>query len=208
MSENRKDPLLSVVGDTIRVKLLRVFVLNKDSVHTAGEFARVLRKRLVSVRQVLKDLEEEKIIKKKKLTTKERQKEGVRDLKGYIFNKRYPYCDFLEKIVRDSMPGEKDLLAKKVARVPGVQCVVTTNALVEDSDVDLVVASSEDNEAHLKDLVQNVEQSIGKELCCVFLSVNDLLHRVRMRDRFIRNILESEHSVHLDNVGLLERREK
>ena len=205
--KSHTDPLDSIIGDEIRVKLLRIFVLNKDSVYAIKDFVKVLRKSERSVRIVLKSLEGSDIIRRKKISSSDRKSKGSAEVSGYGFNKWYTHREFLEKIVRVSIPTEKDILAEQIVRLPGVQYVVTANVFVEKSKkfVDLVVASSENNEPELKDLVRRAEKVIGRELRCVFLTVNDLMHRVRMNDRFIRGILEEEHyCVHLDKIGLSE----
>ena len=200
----QQDPLYSIIGDTIRVKMLRIFTLNKDSLYVVKDFTKALRKREESVEESLKWLEQDTIIIKKKFSVSERKSRGIRELKGYGFNKRYAHREFLDMLIRKSLPTEKDILAKKIVRVPGVQCVVTTDVFVEKRDgcIDLMVASADNNESHLQKMVQLAERSIGRELRCVFLTVNDLLHRLHTNDRFIRSILEEEHTIHLDKIGL------
>ncbi|MCY4577188.1 MAG: hypothetical protein OXB96_02015 [Candidatus Kaiserbacteria bacterium] len=204
---DRQDPLYSIIGDAVRAKLLRVFALNKDSLYVAKDFTKALRKREQSINDVLRWLEADGIITKKKLSASERKSKGVTALKGYGFNKRYPHQVFLDMLIRESLPTEKDVLAQKITRVSGVRCVITTDMFIEKRGdrVDIVVASMADNEADLQDMVQEAERSIGRELRCAFLTVNDLLHRIRTNDRFIRNILEGKHSIHLDKVGLPEK---
>ena len=201
---DKHDPLYSIIGDATRVKMLRVFVMNKDSLYVAGDFTKALRKREDSVKESLRWLYQDGIVVKKKFSAVERRSKGIRELKGYGFNKRYPHREFLDMLIRESLPTEQDVLAKKIVRVPGVRCVVTTDVFVEKRGgrVDLVVASAESDESHLQNVVQSAERLIGRELRCVFLTVNDLLHRIRTNDRFIRSILEEKHTVHLDKVGL------
>ena len=201
---DQQDPLYSIIGDMTRVKMLRVFVLNKDSLYVVSDFTKALRKREQSVKESLRWLEQDGIIVKKKLPAAERNSKGVRELKGYGFNKRYVHREFLDMLIRESLPTEKDVLAKKIVRVPGVRCVITTDVFVEKRGgcVDLMVASAENNESHLQNMVQLAERSIGRELRCVFLTVNDLLHRIHTNDRFIRSILEEKHTIHLDKIGL------
>lgn len=201
---NQQDPLYSIIGDSIRVKMLRVFVMNKDSLYVVKDFTKTLRKQEQPIKDSLRWLEQDGIIVKKKLSVAERKSRDLRELKGYGFNKRYPHREFLDKVIRESLPTEKDVLAKKIVRVPGVRCVITTDVFVEKRGgcVDLMVASTEDNDLHLQNMVQLAERSIGRELRCAFLTVNDLLHRIRTNDRFIRSILEEKHTVHLDRVGL------
>ena len=205
--KNQQDPLYSIIGDEIRVKLLRVFALNKDSLYVAKDFTKTLRKKVDSVKKVLRHLEKDSIIKKKKISATERKERDIKELKGYIFNKRYAHQEFLDKIIRESLPTEKEVLAQKIVRIPGVQYVVTTDVFIEKRNgyVDIIVASSKNNEADLRDMVQEAEKIIGRELRCVFLTVNDLLHRIRTKDRFIRDILEGNHTIHIDKIGLPEK---
>lgn len=200
-----KDPLESIIGDDVRAKLLRLFVLNADFVYTVSDFSNALKKRDQVLTPSLRRLERDGIIRKKKISKADQRNRSISKSVGYGLNKRYLHRDFLERLVKISVPTEKDVLAKKIVRVPGVQCVVMADVFVEKprNRVDLIVASSEENEQDLRILVQDSERVIGRELRCTFLTVNDLLYRIRMNDRFIRAILEEEgYSVYLDNVGL------
>ena len=38
-----KDPLESIIGDDIRGRMLRLFVLNADTIYTAKQFTRAIR---------------------------------------------------------------------------------------------------------------------------------------------------------------------
>ena len=206
MSTN-SDPLESIIGDEVRAKLLRLFILNKDFIYTIADFSGALQKQDLVLRAALRRLERDSIIRKKKISKPHQKNRGISRAVGYGFNKRYSHRDFLDSVVQGSIPTEKDILAGKIARVSGVRCVVISNIFMEKprNHVDLIVASSEDNETEIKDLVQKTEEIIGRELRCVFLTENDLLYRVRMNDRFIRAILEEgKHTVYLDRVGLFK----
>ena len=199
------DPLCSIVGDGIRVKLLRLFVCNIETVYIAGDFMKALRKQEKYVKEALKRLERDGILKRKKIPSSERRSRGIREMNGYAFNKRYPHRVLLERIVAESAPDEKEVLVKRISRVPGVQCVVTDNIFTDKAKsgvVDLLVVSSADNEPLLKEAVRNAERIIGRELRCVFLSVNELLYRVQVSDKFIRDIMDAKYRVHMDKTGV------
>ena len=202
-----KDPLESIIGDAVRVRMLRLFVLNPEMIYTPKEFAKILRKNEPVVRSTLRTLERDGIVKKKKIPSARRKHEGVRETVGYGFNRRYAHQGFLEQIIRESMPTEKDVLAKNIARVPGVQCIITVDVFTDKSDdqVDLIVASSRQNEKMLRQLIQKAESTIGRELRCAFLTTNDLMHRIQTNDKFIRDVLDDRHRVHIDRAGILKR---
>ena len=201
---DKKDPLISILGSEVRAKLVRVFSLNKDVVYTPKEFAKTLRKRELIVKNVLKKLEKDGIVKKKKIPASERRSRDIRDVTGYGYNKRYSHRAFLDMMVERSVPTEQEVLAKKITQVPGVECVVTTDVFVDKPDTlaDIIVASSEDNERDLRGLIRETEQAIGRELRCVFLSLNELLYRAQTNDRFIRDTRDSTHHVHVDKTGV------
>ncbi|MDE0243311.1 MAG: hypothetical protein OYG31_01185 [Candidatus Kaiserbacteria bacterium] len=202
--ESKKDPLISIMGCEVRAKLVRVFSLNKDTVYIAKDFVKTLRKRDAVIKTVLRNLERDGIVKKKKVPAAERRSKGIRETMGYGYNKRYPHRVFLDTVVEESVPTEQEVLAKKITQVPGVQCVVTTDVYVDrpDTVADIIIASSEDNEDNLKDLIRDAEKIIGRELRCVFLTINELLYRAQTNDRFIRDTLDSSHQVHVDKTGV------
>lgn len=202
--QDKKDPLISVLGCEVRAKLVRVFSLNKDAIYIAKDFVKTLRKRDALVRGVLRNLERDGIVKKKKIPAAERRSKNLRESVGYGYNKRYPHRVFLDTIVEASMPTEQEVLAKKITQVPGVQCVVTTDVYVDrpDTVADIIIASSEDNEENLKELIRDAEKTIGRELRCIFLTINELLYRAQTNDRFIRDTLDSSHQVHVDKTGV------
>ena len=203
-----KDPLDTIIGDPVRVKMLRLFTLNQDTIYTVKEFIKTLRKREHTIKETLRALEKDGIIKKKKIPQARRKSEGIREMNGYGFNRRYVHQNILEKIITESVPTERDILAKKISRVPGVQCIITMDIFIEtpETPADVVVASTQDNETVLRGVIQETERTIGRELRCVFITVNDLMHRIQVNDKFIRDILDGGHQVHTDRMGIFNRK--
>ena len=201
-----KDPLVSIVGNELRVKLLRVFVLDKDAIYTAREFTKPMRRQERVLKKELREMEKDGIVKKKKLSGAEQRNKDTKETNGYGFNKRYTHQAFLDKIIRESVPTERDVLAKKIAKIPGVKCIITTDIFTESpkNQIDLVVASSEDNELLLRDLVSDAEEMIGRELRCTFLTINDLAYRIQVNDKFIRDILDGSYQIHLDRADVFK----
>lgn len=201
---DRKDPLVSIMGSDIRAKLIRVFSLNKDTLYRSKEFAKTLKKREPLLKAMLKKLEKDGIIKKKKIPSAERKSKGIRETMGYGYNKRYPHRAFLDMLVERSVPTEQDILAKRITQMPGVQCVVTTDIFVDKPEVvaDVIIVSSEDNEEDLKELIRETEQVVGRELQCVFFTPNELFYRAQTNDRFIRDTLDGSYHVHVDKTGV------
>lgn len=74
-----KDPLESIIGDAVRVRMLRLFVLNPEMIYTPKEFAKILRKNEPVVRSTLRTLERDGIVKKKKFRQLDENMRGTRD---------------------------------------------------------------------------------------------------------------------------------
>ena len=201
-----KDPLVSIIGDELRARLLRVFVFENERIFIPKEMQKIIKKSLADVQSELKYLEKDGIIIKKKLTKSQKEEKECRESSGYVYNLKYSHRDFLEKIVKESTPSETEVLIKKITKIPGVCILITTGIFnnKKKSDVDMVIASNKENEKLLRDKIQEVEKEIGRELKCSLLSVNDFVFRMQTRDKFLREIFDGDYMVCLDKVGIFD----
>lgn len=202
--KSKKDPLLSVLGNEIRSTLLRLFIFDKERIFTSKEIQKIIKKKITSIQSELKNLEKEGLVCKKKFTKAQKNERGSRESGGFVYNSRYIHRNFLESMVESSTPSERDLLAKKISRVPGIRILITTDIFNDNAknDVDIVIASNKNNDILLQEKIQEVEREIGKELKCSLLSVNDFVFRVETRDKFLREVFDGEYIVHIDRIGI------
>lgn len=200
-----KDPLVSIIGDGVRVSVLRACVLNPDMIYTEKDFVKSLRRHLPGVRASLKKMERDGLLIKKKISERDRKKRAIKEKTGYALNRRYRHLAFLREVIESSLPNEKDMLVRKIARVPGVKFVLTADIHKDKGGrgVDIVVASANGNFVVVEQVIRNAEKEMGRELLCSLMSVNDLAFRIQTNDRFLSDILSSEHTVHIDRMGLL-----
>ncbi len=199
------DALICIVGDGVRGRLLRLFVTNSDFVFIPSKLAQTLQIRLTNVTRALVQLERDGIIAKKKLTNRERKEESVKDVAGYLLNKRFSSLHLLQDLVEETLPAGKAGLIRKLIRVPGMKVIITTGEFREKEKkgkIDFLLAGSGVNDMMVRQLIRTTEKETGKELTYALLSVNNMAHRMQINDKFIRGIFDVPHSVHLDRTGL------
>lgn len=201
-----KNVLENIVGDELRVKLMRLFYFHIEQVFLVEEIAKAVRKNKPQITNVLKYLVEDGILIRKKKSVPNKSGKGKKEVSGYGFNKKYKHKEFLGKLLVETSPTGKELLINKLFKVPGVKVIISTGSIIGPSNakVDLLVASEKEAEKELISIVRESEKILGKELKCSFLTPNDLAHRIQVNDKFIRDILDNEREVHLDRLGIVE----
>lgn len=204
--KNQDNPLVSIIGDEQRVSLLRLFALNPEVTHAPQEIAKALKKPLPKVKDTLKKLEKDKIVIKKKIPLSQQRERKLNASEGYAFNARYKHTDFLRDLLKATMPNERDLLVSKIGRVPGVKLVLTTDLFggAGKKQADMLIASSERNTQLLEQIIREAERVIGREIQYVMLSPNDMVFRLQTNDKFLKDILALEYTLHIDRLGLLQ----
>ena len=201
------DPLISLLGDDLRVILLRLFVLNKEEIYIPKEISRTLKKPLSKVRSELNRLERENIVRKKKLSMIEKKEKETKSVNGYIFNKRYKHLQFLTNIIMRTMPSERDFVVKKISKVPGVKLILTTDIFSEKGvrGIEMVVGCTGEKNIVLEQVISDIERNMGRDLCCAIMSVNDIEFRLKTKDKFLSDILELNPTIYLDRLDLLRK---
>lgn len=213
----KKDALISIIGNPIRARLIRLFVLNKEAVFDIKELQKTLKVSSARLTVEINDLITDEIVKRqkgirrieKKTKTKTKKME-VKEINesfiGVSFNKKCSFRSILEDLVLHTVPSEKDTLLRQLSQLTGLKVLVTTGIFVRDNDAiaDIMIAGENLDEKEFGKIVNNTEQLVGREFRCAIFDMNDFVHRLNINDRTVRDILDYPHFVHIDRLGLLE----
>ena len=72
------------------------------------------------------------------------------------------------------------------------------------SKIDLLIAGGNRmDQGKVKTLIKALERDAGTSLNYTILSLDDLYYRLSIRDRFVLDVLESNHTIVLDSAGVL-----
>ena len=130
----------------------------------------------------------------------------------YQVDTKFRYYHALHEMFADDdevVSGAKvsiDDWATRFRAVQGVQVVVFAGAMVygSTSQIDLLVAGSVHmDQARVRTLIKALERDAGTSLNYTIISLDDLYYRLSIRDRFVLDVLESNHTIVLDGAGVL-----
>ena len=132
----------------------------------------------------------------------------------YEVNQRYEHYVSLRAIFGDNQDNlaQVHTVTKSsndwqalVSELPGVRIAVAAGVLVRGSasKVDLLIVGSV-APARLKKVVAGIEKSEGRELSYSLMQYDEFYYRLSVRDKFITEILNSNHLVIVDTDNVLK----
>ena len=192
----------ALFGSKTRVKLLGLFMNNTDRSFYVREITRNIDEQINSVRRELANLVRIGIITDK----------SVDNRLYYQVDTKFKYYHALHEMFADDsevVSGAKvsiDDWATRFRAATGVQVVVFAGTMVygSASKIDLLIAGSNRmDQGKVKTLIKALERDAGTSLNYTILSLDDLYYRLSIRDRFVLDVLESNHTIVLDSAGVL-----
>ena len=200
MTKENSTPLEKLFGSKTRAKLLNLFFSNPEKSFYVREMTRVIEEQIHSVRRELLNLESIDIIKNEAFDNKI----------YYSANRKHPFCRplvdlFSKKIdpgrehdIRESTWEEYTRPVKNY-----LTALVVTNRLPGQEGIDLLIIGN-DRTKKLTQWAELIEKKLGKPINYAIMSPDDFSYRVRVHDRFIKEILEMEISEIIDPDKLIK----
>lgn len=181
-------------GDIARVKLLRLFIFNRDSSFTLPELATRLKIPKETARRELTDLAAAGVLKKRP------RKSGT----AYQVNPTFAHYEALEAFIRDTTSASPRNILQALRKAGSLQLVALSGLFTgtEDSQVDLLVVGDHLQQGVLARAVRGLEAELGREIRYAFFSTPDFRYRYGVFDRLLRDIFDYPHRLLVDRIGL------
>ncbi len=209
-----KDVLVRIFGNKERISVLRVMAQSPSYTFTKPEMVKNLKIKKDKLTKVLKDLLKDGIIVKKPITKKLKEELKTKEKQFYKVNRTSKDYQFLAKLINEFSDNKKDKIFNKVSKIPGIKVVAYSSALPNrsDSDIDVVVCGDKyDDRATLvlvSSFMKELEKILGRDINYTYLSKNDLIHRIQVNDKIIRDFFEFGSVIHYDSLGICESQEE
>lgn len=194
----------TLFGSKTRVKLLHLFLNNPGTSFYVREITRIIDEQINSVRRELSNMLAVGII------TSDTSDNKL----FYEVNQRYEHYIPLRAIFSDqkemtpvahaveSISGDWQHLVKDI---PGLRVAIAAGMLVRNSGskIDLLLVGTV-TAARLNKAISAVEKIEGRELNYSVMPYDEFYYRLSVRDKFITEILNSNHSVLVDADNILK----
>lgn len=175
--------LEKILGNASRVKIMRLFLLNRGKSFSNKEIGKRSRVEPNIVRRELKLLLSVNFIKRRSA--------------DWSFNPMFKYAgEFEDLLVRSDSLSKQKLLDtfKKVGRM---KLLVVSGMFIKNTDsrVDLLIVGDKLKKGKIEEGVRKLEAEIGVELVYAVFDTKEFIYRLNMYDKLVRDILDYPHEV-------------
>lgn len=193
----------TLFGSKTRVKLLYLFLNNPGRAFYVREITRRVDEQINSVRRELANMLSVGVIKS----------DSVDHKLYYEIDQSYVFYKPLHQIfANDTSPTQiaSDVSTaidwdKRTKKLSGVRAIVLSGGFIGGarSKVDLLIVGSP-AKSQVKRFISELEEDEHRPLHYTVITDDDFYYRISMKDRFISEILDSQHRVILDTHGLIK----
>lgn len=184
-------------GSKARTRILRFFLLNPEREFSAAE---VSQKNMLSSSQVRKELND--LFKIKFIAKKVRKNE-----KSYSLNSDFHFYPELKNLIAKSNSSPQCRSLAKIKSIGDVKLVLVSGTFLNypKSKADMVLVANNVSRGKLRNVMNNLEAEIGKEISFVLMNSEEFKYRMDMLDRFLLEFLEGPHDEVINKVPGLKR---
>ena len=178
--------LEKILGNGARVKIMRLFLLNKGKSFVSKDIVKRSRVSPETVRRELRLLASIYFI-KKRLST----------LSDWSFNSSFKYAEEMEDLlVRSDSLNKKNIL-DNFKKVGQVKLILVSGVFIKsaDSRVDLLIVGDKMRRSKIEKEVRRLEAEIGVELVYALFETKEFIYRLNMYDKLVRDILDYSHEI-------------
>jgi len=175
--------LEKILGNSARVKIMRLFLLNRGKSFTNKDIVKRSRVNAGAVRRELRLLSSVGFVKK-------------RDI-NWFFNSSFKYGEEFEDLLVRSDSLNKETILNNFKKVGRVKLVIASGLFIknQDSRVDLLIVGDKMKRGKIEEGVRKLEAEIGAELVYAVFETEEFLYRLNMYDKLVRDILDYPHEV-------------
>ena len=123
----------------------------------------------------------------------------------WFLNRLFMFLKPLKNLILSVSPISRNGLTEKLKKIGRLKLVILSGSLIQednDSKTDILVVGDIFNKSLITKLLKNMETEAGKEISYVIMNTKEFRYRMDIRDKFIREIIESPHETILDRLKI------
>lgn len=175
-----------IFGSPARVKIMRLFLLNRGKGFTSKEVVKRSRVSAHTVRREINLLVSVGFVKKRSSVSLE-----------WIFNPSFKYGREFQDLLLSSDTLNKQAILGNFKNVGRVKLVITSGIFIknDDSRVDLLIVGDKMKRGRIEEGIKKLEAEIGVELSYAVFETKEFLYRLNMYDKLVRDIIDYPHEI-------------
>jgi len=179
-----------ILGNPARVKIMRLFLLNKGKSFKNADVVKRSRVSPEAVRRELRLLFSVGFIKKRGL--------------DWSFNYSFKYGTEFEELLINSDTMDKEAIANNLKKTGKIKFMLISGVFIKnpDSRVDVLIVGDKIKRSKVEEEMRKLEAEIGTELSYAIFDTKEFSYRLNMYDKLVRDILDFPHEVILQTKEL------
>lgn len=197
------DILAKLFGGQARVRIMRLFVLNRENNFEIEDIISRTRITKSNVRKELNSLLAMGFI-KQKTVTKEGSRGAKKKVPVWCIDSTFQYAKQIREILIDPALLVQENLVDKFRPVGKIKLMIVAGVFIGSpkSRADLLLVGDKLKKNVLQQVVKGLEAEIGKELDYVVFDSEEFKYRLDMYDKLVCDIIELPHEKLLDTGQL------
>lgn len=178
------------------VKIMRLFLFNKDISFKTSEIARRGHLSTSSARRELSLLRSIKFIKHKNGSTNRNGR--------WTLNPLFPYLSELHALLIDQNLITPKEIERRLRKAGRLKLVLVAGVFIQNSDsrVDMLVVGDDIKRRVLDNAIQAIEAETGAELRYAVFETKEFLYRIGIYDKLVRDILDYPHEKLINRLNI------
>ncbi len=192
------ETLGKLFGSEAKVKIMRLFLFNPETVFDTHDIAERAKVELPKVRREMSNLDKMSLVKKRVSTKK---KGG----QGFMLDVQFPYLRELQNFLINIEPLQPKEIIRKVGKIGNIKLIVIAGIFIQEAEsrADILIVGDGVTKGSLENLIKTLEAEIGKELRYAYFTTDDFKYRISMFDKLIRDILDYPHRKILNKLTIV-----
>ena len=203
------EQLAKLLGGTDRVKIMRLFLHHSDVIFSAKEISDKTKSKGVSVRKEITLLLSVGFLEKKKsrvystVGKGKRAKSVIKEIPGYKLNYEFLHNQALRDLLFDFETVDKKDLANKFKSIGRIKLFVVSGVFVgvKDSRVDILIVGEALKRPKAEKVFELLASELGRDVVYSIMDVEEYEYRVKMYDKFIRDVIDTPHERVIDKIS-------
>jgi len=189
--------LESLFGSKERARLLRFFLQNPDQEYAVSE---IIKRNMLNENRVRRELTNLANI---KFIIKKTRKEKI----YYILNQDFNFYPELKNLIVKSNIYPQCRSLGRVKNLGNIRYAAISGIFINypKSKADMILVGDGVSRARLKNLMNNLEAEVGKEITFVLMSQEEFKYRLNMLDKFILDFLEGPNEELVNKIPGLRK---
>lgn len=183
-----------ILGNGSRVKIMRLFLLNRTTGFKGKDVAKRSRVSPEITRRELNLLSSVGFIKKRPSSS------------DWFFNPLFKYAREFEDLLVGSDSLNNQTVLDTFKKVGRVKFIAVSGVFIKNNDsrVDLLIVGEKMKKNKIEEGMRKLEAEIGTELVYAVFDTKEFIYRLNMYDKLVRDILDFPHEVILQGKGFME----